>query len=239
MSSMSPPEKPSSAPRAPSRRTSTETREHILTVAATLFYADGIRATGVDTVASRAEVAPTTLYRLFDSKDDLVAAYVERCSSRYKAVLATAMSSAASSPRGKLLAIIDVFADEVQSPACRGCPFLMVLAEFPDPNSAAHAKAIAHKAWLRDLFHELVGELALTTELRDAESLADGLALLAEGMYGSVQALGPSGPAAYGRSCAEALIDAAQRPADGAARPRAPVSSLEVKPSRESAPGGR
>lgn len=211
MSSMSSPDKRTSTPRAPSRRTSTETREHILSVAAKLFYAEGIRATGVDTVASQAEVAPTTLYRLFDSKDDLVAAYVERCSSRYKAVLATAMSSAAPSPPAKILSIIDAFADDVQSPACRGCPFLMVLAEYPDPNSAAHAKAVAHKAWLRDLFHELVGEFALTTQLRDAESLAEGLVLLAEGMYGSVQALGPSGPVTYGRSCAEALIDAAQR----------------------------
>ncbi len=211
MSRMSFPANPVSSPRAPSRRTSAETREHILTVAEKLFYTEGIRATGVDTVASRAEVAPTTLYRLFDSKDGLVAAYVERCSERYKAVLSAAMSSAAPSPPGKILAIIDAFADEVQSPSCRGCPFLMVLAEYPDPDSAAHAKAVAHKAWLRDLLHELVGELAQTTELRDAESLADGLALLAEGMYGSVQALGPSGPAAYGPTCAEALIDAAQR----------------------------
>jgi AcrR family transcriptional regulator len=208
---MNSPANPISSLRAPSRRTSAETREHVLTVAEKLFYTEGIRATGVDTVASRAEVAPTTLYRLFDSKDDLVAAYVERSSERYKAALSAAMSSAAPSPRGKILAIIDAFADDVRAPSCRGCPFLMVLAEYPDPNCAAHAKAVAHKVWLRDLFHELVGELALTTELRDAESLADGLALLAEGMYGSVQALGPSGPAVYGRTCAEALIDAAQR----------------------------
>ena len=211
MSSMNSPDKPTSIPRRPSRRTSAETREHILPVAEKLFYTEGIRATGVDTVASRAEVAPTTLYRLFDSKDDLVASYVERCSDRYKAVLSAAMSSAAPSPPGKILAIIDAFADDVRSPSCRGCPFLLVLAEYPDPNSPAHAKAVAHKAWVRDLFHELVGELALATELRDARSLADGLALLAEGMYGSAQALGPSGPATYGRSCAEALIDAAQR----------------------------
>jgi AcrR family transcriptional regulator len=237
MSRVRTPDDPAAAARPPSRRTSAETREHILAVAARLFYAEGIRATGVDTVASRAEVAPTTLYRLFDSKDDLVAAYVERCSSRYKAVLATAMSSAAPTPPGKILAIIDAFADDVQSPACRGCPFLMVLAEYPDPDTGAHAKAVAHKAWVRDLFHELVAELALTTELRDAESLADGLVLLAEGMYGSVQALGPSGPVTYGRACAEALIDAAQRVADGATRPAAADSSMEIKAPPESAPG--
>jgi len=212
---MGSPDEPASAPTAAPRRSSAETREHILTVAAKLFYSEGIRATGVDTVAAQAGVAPTTLYRLFDSKDDLVAEYVERCSLRYKNVLSASMSAAAPSPTDKILAIIDAFADDIQSPACRGCAFLMVLAEYPDPNSAPNAKAVAHKAWLRDVFHELVGELALTTELCDTQSLADGLVLLAEGMYGSVQALGASGPAARGRTAAEALIDAAQRAPDG------------------------
>ena len=65
-----------------------------------------------------------------------------------------------------------------------------------------------HKAWVRDLFHDLVGELALTTKLSDSDALADRLALVAEGVYGFVKALGPAGPAAHGRSCAEALIAA-------------------------------
>jgi AcrR family transcriptional regulator len=178
-------------------------------VADELFYAEGVHATGIDAVASTAEVAPTTLYRLFASKDDLVAAYVERCSRRYKAVLTKATASAPT-PREQILAIMDAFAADVLSGACRGCPFLMVLAEYPDANSPAHVKAVAHKAWVRDLLHELVGRLAQTTTLVDPESLAGGLALLAEGMYGSVQALGPSGPAAIGRTCAEVLIEAAQ-----------------------------
>jgi AcrR family transcriptional regulator len=54
------------------------TRDRILGVAHELFYWKGIRATGVDAVASAAGVAPPTLYRIFGSKDDLVAAYLER-----------------------------------------------------------------------------------------------------------------------------------------------------------------
>ena len=54
-----------------------ETREHVLAVAHELFYWHGIRATGVDAIAAEAEVAPTTLYRLFASKDDLIAAYID------------------------------------------------------------------------------------------------------------------------------------------------------------------
>jgi AcrR family transcriptional regulator len=195
---------------APSRRTSEETREHILAVADELFYSEGIRATGIDALAARADVAPTTLYRQFASKDDLVAAYVERCSERYKAALGAATSPAAGPPRERILAAFDAFAAEIRSGSCRGCPFLMLLAEYPDPESPAHVKAAGHKSWLRALFHELVRELASTTKLHDPEALADQLALVAEGVYGSVQALGPAGPAARGRAAAAALIDGAR-----------------------------
>ena len=173
-----------------------------------LFYWEGIRATGVDRVASQADVAPTTLYRLFASKDDLVAAYVERCSMNYRALLLAVSSPATGTPRDRILAVIDAFEDEVLSDTCRGCPFLMVLAEFPDPQSAAHANAVAHKAWLRELFLGLVSELALSTELRDPVLLADRIALVAEGIYASVQSLGSSGPAGQGRAIVELLIDA-------------------------------
>jgi len=114
----------------PARRSSAQTRDHILQVAGDLFYWEGIRATGIDRVASQADVAPTTLYRLFASKDDLVAGYVERCSMRYRALLSAASSAAAGTPRDRILAVIDAFEDEVVADACRGCPFLMVLAEF-------------------------------------------------------------------------------------------------------------
>lgn len=191
------------------RRSAADTREHILAVAAELFYWDGIHATGVDTVAARAQVAPTTLYRLFASKDDLVAAYVDRCSGTYRERLTAASSPAAGTARQRILAVFDAFTDEVLSGSCRGCPFLMVLAEFPDPNSGPHAGAVAHKAWLRALFRDLVRALTKESGLRQPAKLADQLALVAEGIYGSVQALGGSGPARHGRALAEVILNAA------------------------------
>ena len=84
------------------RRSSAETREHVLAVAHELFYWQGIRATGVDKVAAEAEVAPTTLYRLFASKDDLVAAYVERADRGYRDWLTAATAAEVGSPRERL-----------------------------------------------------------------------------------------------------------------------------------------
>lgn len=205
--------------KARSRRSAVETREHILAIAADLFYWEGIRATGVDTVAARADVAPTTLYRLFDSKDDLVAAYVERCSAAYRERLATACSSASRTPRARVLSVFDAFAAEALSKSCRGCPFLMVLAEFPDPQHPAHVGAVNHKAWLRDLFGRLVGDLHAETPLADPRGVADKLMLIADGMYGSAQSLGAAGPARHGRSCAEMVLDSAMA-GTGGRRPR-------------------
>jgi AcrR family transcriptional regulator len=160
-------------------------------------------------VATHADVAPTTLYRLFASKEDLVAAYVARCSDMYRVRLTEVSSPTVGTPRQRILAVFDAFSEEVLSDKSRGCPFLLALAEFPDPDSPAHQKAVLHKAWLRALFRELVGELEAEEAVSDPEGLADRLALVAEGIYGSVQALGPSGPARQGLTCAESLIDSA------------------------------
>jgi AcrR family transcriptional regulator len=192
------------------RRSSAQTREHVLAVAHELFYWDGIHATGIDRVATRAEVAPTTLYRLFASKEELVAAYVQRCAQRYRDLLSSATAPSAGTPRERILAAFDAFAEEALRPEiCRGCPFLMALSEFPDPRSPVHVAAVAHKAWVRDLFRVLAVELAQTTSVEDPGRLADQLTLIAEGVYGSVAALGATGPATQGRACAEVLIDAA------------------------------
>src|ERR1700710_967904 len=53
-------------------------RERLLAVAADLFYRHGIRAVGVESIAEAAGTNKMTLYRHFDSKDELVAEYL-RC----------------------------------------------------------------------------------------------------------------------------------------------------------------
>ena len=53
-------------------------RERILQTAERLFYRDGYRAVGVDTIVAESGVAKMTLYRHFPSKDDLIVVYLER-----------------------------------------------------------------------------------------------------------------------------------------------------------------
>ena len=52
-------------------------RQRLLDTATRLFYAEGIRAVGIDRIIAEAGVAKATFYNHFPSKDDLVLAYIE------------------------------------------------------------------------------------------------------------------------------------------------------------------
>src|SRR3981189_1674882 len=51
-------------------------RERILLAARDLFHRHGIRGVGVETIAEAAGTNKMTLYRHFNSKDDLIVAYL-------------------------------------------------------------------------------------------------------------------------------------------------------------------
>jgi AcrR family transcriptional regulator len=196
------------------RRTAAETRAHVLDVARDLFYWNGIRATGVDEVAAKAGVAPTTLYRLFASKDELVGAYVERVDQDFRELAAEAAAVAGPHPQDQILAIFDTIYAQFETGESRGCPESITLAEFPDPGLPAHRNAVAGKAWIRQHLGELTSQLGTG----DPAELADRLMLVLEGLLSAGQALGPGGPAKQARRLAEAVLASAaersSRPAD-------------------------
>lgn len=190
--------------RTPTQRTAAQTRERVLEAAGDLFYWHGIRATGVDAVAGAAGVAPTTLYRLFASKDDLVGAYVERAGRLYRTWFTEAVEAAGPEPRDRLLALFDALTEQVQPERCRGCPFQMALAEVPDPGLSAHVHAVDTKVWVRTRLGELTRDLPVD----DPVALADQLLVLIEGVYASAQSLGADGPARAARALVETLLPA-------------------------------
>jgi AcrR family transcriptional regulator len=183
------------------RRSSADTRAHVLRVAHDLFYWQGIHAVGVDRVAAEAEIAPTTLYRLFASKDDLVAAYVENAAADYRDWF-TAAVERGNDPRARILGLFDAQVVMTQPEVCRGCPYLMALTEFPDEASAIHQNAVAVKEWVREQFRQLAKGIRAS----GTEALADQLMLVFEGVYAAVQGLGADGPAARARSLVVRLL---------------------------------
>ncbi len=177
----------------------------MLAIARELFYWHGICATGVDRIADEADVAATTLYRIFGSKDELIAAYVERESAGFQDWFTAAVATGGADPAARIRAVYAALEDQVQPDRCRGCPFLMVLAEVPDQQSAAHQLAVANKRWVRDQ----LGLLAAALDVADPATLADQLALVIDGVYASVQAVGVDGPARQARALVDVLLEVA------------------------------
>ncbi|HEV8634491.1 MAG TPA: TetR/AcrR family transcriptional regulator [Chloroflexota bacterium] len=179
-----------------------DARERILRTAAELFYREGIRAVGIDTIVARSGVAKMTLYRHFASKDDLVVAYLRERDARFWRWFERALASGAT-PRDQLVALFEAQAERVVQPDYRGCPFVNAAVEFPEPGHPGREVVLANKRAVRARLREL----SAAAGAADPDALADQLALLLDGAYASAQALG-GGPATRVAGAAAALIDA-------------------------------
>jgi AcrR family transcriptional regulator len=148
-----------------------------------------------------------TLYAHFPSKDDLIAAYLERANERFWHWLDAAVAGV-DDPRAKLVSMFDAVGKLANDPQCLGCTFQGTAAEFPDPDHPGHRVALAHKqAVLARL-----GTLAREADLRDPEALADQLLLLMDGAWVAARMFGPHNPSAQVAAAATALIQAHSQP---------------------------
>ncbi|MFI1488653.1 TetR/AcrR family transcriptional regulator [Streptomyces sp. NPDC020747] len=185
------------------RRHGRGARERILKAATELFTAQGINATGMAQLSTVAEVSKRTLYVHFPSKDELVGAYLQSLTTSLSAV-PPLPAQPATSPREQLLSVFDRKPPETTAPL-RGCPFLNVSVEMPDPGHPAHQLAAAYK---REFARHLT-DIARQAGVADPETLGEQLALLFDGAAARGTALNSSHTAACARSIAESLVDAA------------------------------
>ncbi|MBB6092594.1 AcrR family transcriptional regulator [Povalibacter uvarum] len=183
-------------------------RDRLLNTARELFYREGARAVGVDTVVAQSGVAKTSLYRWFPSKDALIAAVLEQeAQDRWHGWDRT-IERSDPAPREQLRAELAGIARFVSSPKYRGCPFMNVTAEFPDPEHPARKIATGVTVELRRRVRGLVDRME---DIRDREELTDQLVLLIDGAFSAAQCLGPDGPQKYLLSAGDALIEAQKR----------------------------
>lgn len=154
-------------------------RERVLDVASELFYAEGVRAVGVDTIVARSGVAKMSLYRNFASKDDLVVAYLTERNRRFFEWWDCATSPNNGVPKDRLRAIVVATIEKVRRPGYRGCPFLNTSAEYPDITHPARAIIEGHKREVRSRLLELTRGIGAS----NPESLATQFIALMDGVY--------------------------------------------------------
>lgn len=151
----------------------TRARERLLDAAEDLFYAEGIRAVGVERILSVSGVGRASFYRHFPSKDDLVVAVLQGRDERWRAWLATRVEAHGGGP----LAVFDALAERFATADFRGCAFLNTMVETADPDSAAHQVAAAHKAAVTAYVQTLVE----AEGRREPEAVARQLVMLMDG----------------------------------------------------------
>ncbi|MCB8819855.1 TetR/AcrR family transcriptional regulator [Microvirga rosea] len=159
------------------------TREKIVSAAVKLFYSEGIRSVSVDAVAERAGVTKRTLYYHFESKDDLVAAYLEARDQPNLALFRRWFSDTEGGLAAKVQAIFHNLARSARHPKWKGCGFLRTSAELANmPGHPAMKIGAAHKKkfedWLKSVFE--------TEGIQDPMRLARQVVLLLDGSFAVV-----------------------------------------------------
>jgi AcrR family transcriptional regulator len=185
-------------------QTGNDVRDKILDTASDLFYRLGVRAVGVDLVVEKAGVAKTSLYRHFGTKDDLVAAFLERKDCAFWESWDRVTRRHAEDPRAELNAQLEWIGALAGQPDYRGCPQLNVAAEFPEPDHPARKVATAHKRELRKRLKSIVGRLGVAAP----DLLAGQLAVLINGAFVSTPIFAHREATRLLQQAADALIQA-------------------------------
>ena len=144
-------------------------KQRILETADLLFYTQGIRAVGVDTIAAEIGISKRTLYNHFPSKDELIAAYL---AGRF-----TKAPPSDKPPVEQILGSFDRLERGFASKGFRGCAFVNAVAELGPDDPSVRKTALAFKESRRLWFRDLL----LRLDVADAEGLATQLTLLVDG----------------------------------------------------------
>ena len=178
-------------------RSAGETRKHVLDVAARVFYCEGIHSVGIDRLAAEAKVTTTTLYRLFGSKEGLVAAYLQRADQEWFDWLERTVEAEG------LVKFFDQLEQRTGQSNYRGCAFRMAMAEYPESDSEIHRIALANKLRTRARLRELAAEAGLS----DPETTAAQLMLVMDGMCASEPDHSPLARPGAGPALARSILN--------------------------------
>src|ERR1700719_998437 len=186
------------------RRGEPSARDRLIETAIELFYQEGIRAIGIDTLVARSGLSKSSLYRTFASKEEVIAAFAEEQNRRFWEWWDETTTRHAGSPRQQIEALFKGIAEQIANPRFRGCPFINLATEFPDRQHPGTAIARTNKMEMR----RRLRLLARALNARDPRRLSDQLALLIDGAYGHAVTLGAASLRGELIEMATLLIDA-------------------------------
>lgn len=170
------------------RKPTPDARERILETATRLFNRHGVHAVGMQQIIDECGCGKNLLYSQFAGKDDLVVAYLTRCSGDWDTIVA-GVKAAADGPERQLVELVREVGVRVNVPGTRGCPLRTTFAEFPEREHPAHRVSMDHFVRVRAQLRELAAE----TAAGDPGRLADRIMFIIDGLYTNGPIFGEEG----------------------------------------------
>ena len=189
------------------KRSKSDARRRIVETAERLFYAEGIRAVGIDRIIAESEVAKMTLYNHFASKDDLILAVLKYREETFGDMFERRMERYVKKGTNRIEAFFAALQDWFKSPGFRGCAFINASVELADAEHAASRFSAQHK----ERFHEMLTEIITDTAGAKAASIAPAIALLVEGAIVTAVMEQSSKPAVTAKDAALVLMSKVTR----------------------------
>jgi AcrR family transcriptional regulator len=169
-----------------SRRSTVPVRARILVAAGDLFHKQGIRGVGVEAIAEAAQTNKMTLYRHFDSKDELITEWVRGIVAHKEEDWKDLDAKHRGDPEGQLQDWSRRTAAQLRAMEERGSALGNAFAELPDPNHPARRVMKEHK--LRA--HKRVVRLCKAAGFQDPALSADLFSMMLEGAHSCGQSVG-------------------------------------------------
>ncbi|MFN4261637.1 MAG: TetR/AcrR family transcriptional regulator [Gemmataceae bacterium] len=185
-----------------------DARQRIVETAERLFYAEGVRAVGIDRIIAEAEVAKMSLYNHFLSKDDLILAVLQYREEKFDAMFERWLGRHVDAGLDRLEAFFAALKNWFESPGFRGCMFINSRVELADAKHAGSKFSATHKERFHAMLRGIVKEAAGTNA---AKATAPAIALLVEGAIVTALMEQSSTPADVARDAALALVAKAKR----------------------------
>ncbi len=156
-------------------------RDRILSTASRLFFTQGYSQTGINQIIGESNVSKDTLYRHFQSKEDVVIAYIKAARVEWFEKFNHHLSKS-STNSAKIISAFDLLANSMINNEFKGCRFLNLLADIEITSEVARQEIVAHKEQLRATFvslFSLIENSQLT--ITEREELGNITYLLFEG----------------------------------------------------------
>ncbi|ASQ91923.1 TetR/AcrR family transcriptional regulator [Streptomyces sp. 11-1-2] len=177
---------------------------HVINVADELFYSHGVHAVTMEHIRDVSGVPLRQLYRMFRSKDDLLAA----CLKQRDKIAREAIHSYAqrnTDPAENVLAIFDFLHDWFHQPGFHGCVFAGAFGEAGAAAPAVVDVVQNHKQRLLELFTDLSRQAGAT----HPDQVGAQLAVLFDGAMAIATFTGNTDAALHARQAAQAVLETA------------------------------